>query len=232
MAVIIDTHTHIGVLPPFYMTADMLLGSMERYGIDFSLVSNIEGAENDHRGDPVPKEWQTPQNELLRRTLAVARKAPQKLGVLPWLRIRQELPDDEFVRIIKENRALIYGFKLHPFHSRTAPDDARLEPVYALAAELGLPVVSHTGGCEEAMSPHLCNAAKRHPEINFIGIERYSSVLIRALDKREKLLEEGTELKNLLYLRMNAEYLSSVFGEREDIFTSCAVKSARTHMPI
>ncbi|MBQ1813289.1 MAG: hypothetical protein II118_00315 [Ruminococcus sp.] len=33
---IIDTHTHIGVLPPFYMTADMLLGSMERYGIDFS----------------------------------------------------------------------------------------------------------------------------------------------------------------------------------------------------
>ena len=131
---IIDTHTHIGVLPPFYMTADMLLGSMERYGIDFSLVSNIEGAENDHRGDPVPKEWQTPQNELLRRTLAVARKAPQKLGVLPWLRIRQELPDDEFVRIIKENRALIYGFKLHPFHSRTAPDDARLEPVYALAA--------------------------------------------------------------------------------------------------
>ena len=73
---IIDTHTHIGVLPPFYMTADMLLGSMERYGIDFSLVSNIEGAENDHRGDPVPKEWQTPQNELLRRTLAVAKKAP------------------------------------------------------------------------------------------------------------------------------------------------------------
>jgi len=170
MAVIIDTHTHIGVLPPFYMTADMLLGSMERYGIDFSLVSNIEGAENDHRGDPVPKEWQTPQNELLRRTLAVARKAPQKLGVLPWLRIRQELPDDEFVRIIKENRALIYGFKLHPFHSRTAPDDARLEPVYALAAELGLPVVSHTGGCEEAMSPHLCNAAKRHPEIDFVMV--------------------------------------------------------------
>ena len=61
----------------------------------------------------------------------------------------------------------------------------------------------------------LTEMALRHPEINFIGIERYSSVLIRALDKREKLLEEGTELKNLLYLRMNAEYLSSVFGERE-----------------
>lgn len=170
MAVIIDTHTHIGVLPPFHMTADMLLGSMERYGIDFSLVSNIEGAENDHEGAPVPVEWQTPQNELLRRTLAVAKKAPQKLGVLPWLRIRQELPDSEFVQIIKENREMIYGFKLHPFHSRTAPDDARLKPVYALAAELGLPVVSHTGGCEEAMSPRLYNAAKRHPEIDFVMV--------------------------------------------------------------
>ncbi len=64
---IIDTHTHIGVLPPFYMTADMLLGSMERYGIDFSLVSNIEGAENDHRGDPVP-----PKNGRRRKTSCCA----------------------------------------------------------------------------------------------------------------------------------------------------------------
>ena len=47
---IIDSHTHIGVLPPFYMTSDMLLDSMARFGIDFSLVSNIECAENAERG--------------------------------------------------------------------------------------------------------------------------------------------------------------------------------------
>lgn len=167
---IIDSHAHIGVLPPFDMTAEDLLYSMERYGIDFSLFSNIEGAENDHQGTPVPDEWQTPQNELLRKTLAVAKQAPGKLGVLPWLRIRQELPDAEFVRLTEDNRDLIYGLKLHPFHSRTAPDDERLEPVYRLAAELKLPVVSHTGGCEEAMSPHLYNAAKRHPDIDFVMV--------------------------------------------------------------
>ena len=167
---IIDSHAHIGILPPFEMTAEQLLYSMERYGIDFSLFSNIEGAENDHQGTPVPDEWQTPQNELLRKTLAVAKQAPGKLGVLPWLRIRQELPDAEFVRLTEDNRDLIYGLKLHPFHSRTAPDDERLEPVYRLAAELKLPVVSHTGGCEEAMSPHLYNAAKRHPEIDFVMV--------------------------------------------------------------
>ena len=167
---IIDSHTHIGILPPFNMTTEDLLYSMERYGIDFSLVSNIEAAEFDHMGNPVPPEWQKPQNELLKVTLDAARSSNGRLGVLPWLKIRQELPDGEFIKLVKADRDLIYGFKLHPFHSRTAPDDERLEPVYRLAAELGLPVVSHTGGCEEAMSPHLYNAAKRHPEIDFVMV--------------------------------------------------------------
>ena len=65
---------------------------------------------------------------------------------------------------------IIYGIKLHPFHSLTAPDEERLEPIYRLAAEFDLPVASHTGGCEQAMSPHLYNAAKRHPEVKFIMV--------------------------------------------------------------
>ena len=168
---IIDTHAHIGTLPPFFdMKTDELLYSMERYGIDFSLVSNIEAAENDHQGNPVPDELQKPQNEILKATLAEARRAPDRLGVLAWMKIRQELPDREFVSLVRENRDVIYGIKLHPFHSRTAPDDERIEPIYELAAEFGLPVVSHTGGCEEAMSIHLYNAAKRHPELDFVMV--------------------------------------------------------------
>ena len=167
---IIDSHTHIGVLPPFYMTADMLLDSMARFGIDFSLVSNIECAENDHEGNPVPPEYHVPQNEVLRKTLNEAKKAPEKLGVLPWLRIENELPNAAFEELLRENREIIYGLKLHPFHSKTAPDDERLEPVYRLAAEYKLPIVSHTGGREEAMSPHLYNAAKRHPELDFVMV--------------------------------------------------------------
>ena len=53
--------------------------------------------------------------------------------------------------------------------------------------------------------------AKRYPEHNFVGIEKYSSVLLRALQKRE----EQQELKNLLFLRMDAEELPEVFGEEE-----------------
>ncbi len=168
---IIDSHAHIGTLPPFFdMKTEEILYSMERYGIDFSLISNIEAAENDHQGNPVPREMQKSQNEILRATIAEARRAPGKLGVLPWLKIQQELPDEEFVSLIKENRDIIYGIKIHPFHSITAPDDERMEPVYKLAAEFGLPIASHTGGNEEAMSPHLYNAAKRHPEIDFVMV--------------------------------------------------------------
>lgn len=40
----------------------------------------------------------------------------------------------------------------------------------------------------------LMDMAVLHPEINYIGIEMYDSVLLRAVQKREKL---ETELKNL-----------------------------------
>lgn len=53
--------------------------------------------------------------------------------------------------------------------------------------------------------------ALRNPERNYIGIEKYSSVLLRALEKREEM----EELNNLLYLRMDAEELPLVFGPEE-----------------
>ncbi len=53
--------------------------------------------------------------------------------------------------------------------------------------------------------------AMRYPERNYVGIEKYSSVLLRALEKREQL----PELSNLYFLRMDAEELPEVFGEDE-----------------
>ena len=46
----------------------------------------------------------------------------------------------------------------------------RLDPIYRLAAEYDLPIVSHTGGCAEARSVRLYNAAKAHPELNFVMV--------------------------------------------------------------
>ncbi len=53
--------------------------------------------------------------------------------------------------------------------------------------------------------------ALKHPEQNYVGIEKYSSVLLRALEKRE----EYPDMDNLLYIRMDAVYLTEVFGPDE-----------------
>ncbi len=53
--------------------------------------------------------------------------------------------------------------------------------------------------------------AQRYPDRNYVGIEKYSSVLLRALEKRS----ENEQLTNLLFLRMEAEDLTDVFGENE-----------------
>ena len=52
--------------------------------------------------------------------------------------------------------------------------------------------------------------ARRNPDINFVGIEKYSSVLIRAIQKQEA---EG--LPNLKFIRMEAEYIADVFAPGE-----------------
>lgn len=52
--------------------------------------------------------------------------------------------------------------------------------------------------------------AKRNPQINYVGVEKYSTVLLRAVQKME---QEG--LPNLVFLRMDAEDVDKVFGEGE-----------------
>lgn len=52
--------------------------------------------------------------------------------------------------------------------------------------------------------------AVAHPEINYIGIEKYSSVLIRAIQKMEE-----APLPNLRFIRMDAEEICEVFGNGE-----------------
>lgn len=53
--------------------------------------------------------------------------------------------------------------------------------------------------------------AGQHPEINYIGIELYESVLIRAVAKRAAI----TECENLMFLRYGAEHLAQVFAPGE-----------------
>ncbi len=52
--------------------------------------------------------------------------------------------------------------------------------------------------------------ARRNPGINYVGIEKFSSVLLRAIQK-----QEAEPLPNLKFIRMEAEWITDVFAEGE-----------------
>lgn len=54
--------------------------------------------------------------------------------------------------------------------------------------------------------------AKRYPHINFIGIEKYDSVLVRALQKVDEL-----QLSNLKLIRMDATNIDEIFEDEVDL---------------
>ena len=62
--------------------------------------------------------------------------------------------------------------------------------------------------------------ALTHPEINYIGIERYDTVMLKALKKREALMAEGAALQNLTFISIDARLLADVFeaGEIDRIY--------------
>ena len=61
----------------------------------------------------------------------------------------------------------------------------------------------------------LMELAQRHPEINYLGIEMYSSVLVRALEKAQERCSNGSPAVNFRFLRMDARELPEVFAPAE-----------------
>ena len=61
----------------------------------------------------------------------------------------------------------------------------------------------------------LMDMAELNPDINYVGIEKYSSVLLRAIQKQEQRL-----LPNVIFIRMEAETIGDVFapGEVDKIY--------------
>ena len=56
----------------------------------------------------------------------------------------------------------------------------------------------------------IMDLARMNPDINYVGIEKYSSVLLRAVEKQDEMC-----LPNLRFIRMDAENITSVFGKEE-----------------
>ena len=58
----------------------------------------------------------------------------------------------------------------------------------------------------------IINNALDNPDINFIGIEKYDSVLVRAIQKTDPL-----EINNLKLIRLDATNIDSIFDHEIDL---------------
>ena len=194
---IIDTHVHIGgEAVGFRMGESMVIEAMEKYGIDFSIVSNGDSVECDHKQKLLPENLQISQEESLKRTIRFARKFPDKIGVAPWVKPLTEGYSKAFEKLVYDNRDVIFAVKLHPFHSNIPPTDTEVLPYIELAERLGVPVVSHTGGCESADPEHLYEVAKMFPKVNFVmvhmGLGTDNKKALNLLGKADNLYGDTT----------------------------------------
>ena len=168
---IIDTHVHVGGDKlGFNMSEELVLGAMEKYHIDYMLVSNGDSSEVDHEQYLLPAEYQTSQEDALERVLKFARSNPGKIGVGVWVKPLQEEVTPRLEKLIADNLDIIYAIKLHPFHSKISPVDERTIPFLELANKYKLAVVSHTGTGPEDHPVHVYEAAKMFPEIPFVMV--------------------------------------------------------------
>lgn len=83
---IIDTHTHIGVLPGFDMTSEKFLHYIDNYKIGLTIISNLGGVEFGRDGKKMPNEFNLSQIEANTVVLELVKKRPNKIKALFWIR--------------------------------------------------------------------------------------------------------------------------------------------------
>ena len=114
---IIDTHIHIGKIREFDLSEKDVIYSMEKYSIDYSIVSSLNAVEFDHQLNPVPPEYQRSQLDCLDDVLSFVKKYPSRLGAAVWVKPYGEKADGMLYNAIKENLRYIKALKFHPYHS-------------------------------------------------------------------------------------------------------------------
>ncbi len=194
---IIDTHVHIGgELLGFDMSETKVIEAIEKYRIDFVVVSNGDAAELDHQQRLLPYEVQVSQEEAFLRAIRFARQYPTKIGVAPWVKPVTQGLTTELTDIMYNNKDILCAIKLHPYHSNVSPVDKRVLPYLELAEKLGIPVMSHTGGCEAADPVHVYEAAKMFPKVKFVmahmGLGTDNKKALDLLGKADNLYGDTT----------------------------------------
>ncbi|EPD9611568.1 amidohydrolase family protein [Escherichia coli] len=165
---IIDAHTHIGDFVKIRISEDVFLASLDKYNIDFALCSCGSAVEVDHDQNPIPDEDQVTQHDNNERMLRLVRQHSKRIGAFMWIKPRLESCDQDFEDMIASNRDIIYGIKVHPYHSKMAFNSDKVQEYIRLAQKYDLPVVSHTSNDYESSPQLVYEMAHKYPDVNFV----------------------------------------------------------------
>lgn len=207
---IIDSHVHIGALSGRNLLPELLLRSMEEYGIDYALVSCGEAVEFDEEGQPFSADRRRDQYAANLPAVGMAREHPGSIGVSVWCMPRTEGLDYRFLQLLEDGRDVIKGLKFHPYHSRIPMTDPSVRPYLALAEERGLPVSVHTAGDEWSACRFAYEAAKEFPAVNFImvhmGLLTDNAEAVELIGALPNLYGDTTWVRPEAALRLVKEY--------------------------
>lgn len=162
---IIDMHAHIGTVQDKYdMPIENQLYGMEKYKIDYALISDITA------GEPYTKQKDgfDFQYSINKNAVQTAKKHKDKLGVLLWGRVAAEGYNSLFENLYLENRDIVKGIKLHPDIAGIRYDDERYFPYYEMAKKYSLPVLIHTADNEFSNVEYVKSLAAKYPSVNLI----------------------------------------------------------------
>jgi predicted TIM-barrel fold metal-dependent hydrolase len=171
---IFDAHTHLGNdIDGMVGVYDELIGGMDRYGVSRAFMFCLDEPDR-HPGF-------TAAND---RTLAAAARSNGRL--IPFVRLDlNEGPLEEAQRCLDLGAR---GIKLHPRAQRFVPEDERLIPVFALAAERRVPILIHAGRGLPPIAAGLEKLVDDHPGTQLIlahaGIADLANLAHRFAGKR------------------------------------------------
>lgn len=151
---IIDIHTHIGVIPNgFNMPKELLIDSMKKYKIDYSLVSNIEAA------------YFKPLESNIKMVEFVKENNEMLAGMIFCTPQLDPLATE---KLFKQNKEYIKGIKIHPDISGAAINNKIFFSFYEMAAKYNLPVLFHTKNSPVSKVEFVTEVAEKFPKVNFI----------------------------------------------------------------
>lgn len=154
MSPVVDAHGHVGGWADFFVPepdSSWLVDVNAEIGIDVVGISHLVAVGRDT----------VTGNEL---ALAEAERHPGRIGV--WLVADPHHPDAAALLRDQLHRTGVWGLKLHPDTHLCAATDPRYEPLLELAAEAGVPVLSHGQTGSPFSDPgDLAELARRHPTV-------------------------------------------------------------------